>query len=70
MHPLNFSNWHPLLDFSWLDISTWNNKMPPEPGEDGFIGPPTFKQSVMNGGHSTWMLVLIPMGYLIYKKYC
>lgn len=71
MHPLDFSNWHPLLDFSFLDIRTWSEpRYPPEWGEEGFIGPPTFEDDIMEGAIPNWWLLVIPIGYFIYKKYC
>lgn len=68
MHPLDFSDIHPMLDLSWIDPRTWHNELPPDPMDEDFIGPPTFDQDIMEGGKPTWWLI-IPIGYLIYKKY-
>lgn len=75
MHPLDFSNWHPILDFSWIDPSTWHNELPPASTDEGFIGPPTMKEYVdqrswfnpiPNSNIDSIGFILI-IGYIIYK---
>jgi hypothetical protein len=75
MHPLNFSNWHPILDFSWIDPSTWHNELPPASTDDGFIGPKPLdefldKKSIFNpiqNSNIDMYLYFLLIGYIIYK---